>query len=162
MLLKELQSNRPLPGNDRVVIERMHKREVLGLATPNSFFVSFVVIRAVQHHIGAISARSRNFDQRRGQRHANLGSDAKLARMICDALRVISRRGRDHALGTFFRTQQQQFVQRATFLESARPLQVVELQINLVGRGLGKRCRQRAGRKVYGIANAAQGRLDVI
>jgi hypothetical protein len=162
MLLEEFQPDGALPGDDGVVIEGMHKGEVLGLAAAQGLFESFVVVRAVQNHIGAITARRRDLDQRRGQRHANLGADAKLAGVVGHALRVISGRGRDHALGAFFGAEREQLVQRAALFESAGPLQVVELQIDLVGGGFGKRRRKRARRKVDGVANAAQGRLDVV
>src|SRR4029077_12263294 len=77
-------------------------------------------------------------------------------------LGVISGRGRDHTLGAFCRAQREQLVQRAPLFESAGALEVVELQIDGVGGGLRKGLRTRAGRKVDGAANAAQGRLDVV
>ena len=162
MLLEQFQADRALPGDHGVVIEGMHKGEVLCLAAADGLFVSLVVVGAVQNHVGAIAARRRDLDERRGQRHANLGADAELAGVVGHALGVISGRGRDHALGTFFGAQREQLVQRAALFESAGSLQVVELQIDLVGGGLGKRLRTRAGRKVDGVANAAQGRLDVV
>src|ERR1019366_2497353 len=97
--------------------EGMNKGEVLSLAAADGLFVSFVVVGAVQNHIGAVTARRRDLDERRGQGHANLGADAELAGMVGHALGVISGRGRDHALGTFFGTERKQFVQRAALFE---------------------------------------------
>ncbi len=133
MLLDELQADSALSGDDGIVIEGMHEGEVLSLAAAHGLFVSFVVVRAVQHDIGAITARSRNLDERRGQRHANLGADAELASVVGNPLCVISGRGRDHAPGTFFGAKREQLVQRAALFERAGSLQVVELQIDLIG-----------------------------
>ena len=162
MLLHELQTDGALPGDDGVVIEGMHEGEVLSLAAAHGLFESFVVVGAVQNHIGAVTARRRDLDERRGQGHENLGPDAELAGMVGHALGVISGRGRDHALGAFFGAEQEQLVQRAALFERAGSLQVVELQIDVVGGGLRKRLRTRAGRKVDRVANTAQGRLDVV
>src|ERR1019366_1639436 len=78
------------------------------------------------------------------------------------ALTGISGRGRDHALCAVFGAEQEQLVQRAALFERAGSLQVVELQIYVVGGGFRKRLRTRAGRKVDKVANTAQGRLDVV
>src|SRR5207245_3382872 len=140
----------------------MYECEVLGLTAADRLFESFVVICAVQNYIRAVPARCRDLDQRRGQGHANLGADAELAGVVGHALRVISGRGRDHTLRTFFGAQREQLVQRAALFESAGALEVVEFQIDGVGGGLGKGLRTCARRKIDGAANAAQGRLDVI
>ena len=162
MLLDELQADGALTGDDGVVIEGVHEGEVLSLTAADGLFERFVVIRAVQNHIGAIAARRRDFDKRRSQRHANLGADAELAGVVGHALGVVSGRGGNHAPSAFFGTQREQLVQRAALFESARALEVVELQIDLVPGGLRERLRTRARRKVDGTANAAQGRLDVV
>src|ERR1700674_352716 len=140
----------------------MYEGEVLSLTAAKGFFESFVVICAVKNHISAVTARRRDFDKRRGQGHANLGADAELAGVIGHALGVISGRGCNHALGALFGAEREQLVQGAAFFESAGSLEVVELQIDVVGSGLRKSLRTRAGRKVDGAANAAQGRLDVV
>src|SRR6266404_2445052 len=162
MLLDKLQADSALSGDDDIVIEGMNEGEVLGFTAADGLFESFVVVGAVQNYIRAVAARCRDLDERRGQGHANLGADAELAGMVGHALRVISGRGCDHTLGTFFGAEREQLVQRAALFESARALEVVELQIDGVGGGLGKGLRTRARRKVDGAANTAQGRLDVI
>ena len=162
MLLEELQADRTLPGDDDVVIEGMDEGEMLSLTAAERLFTSFIVVGAVQNHIRAVTARCRNLDERRGQRHANLGADAKLAGMVGNPLGVISGRGCNHPLGAFFGAEREQLVQRAALLERAGALQVVELQVNLVAGGLGKCLRTRAGREVDGVANTAQGGLDVV
>src|SRR5438477_3007720 len=82
--------------------------------------------------------------------------------MVCDSLSMISCRSRNHSAGAFFGIQREQLIERATFLESARPLQVVELQVNLVPGRLGKSFRASARREVNRLANPAQGRMNVI
>src|SRR5271156_2772304 len=90
VLFEKLEANRALTGDDGVVIESMHESEALSLAAAQRLFVSFVVIRAMQHHIGAITSRCRDFDEGSRQRHANLRADSKLAGVVSNALGVIS------------------------------------------------------------------------
>ena len=127
MLLEELEADGPLAGDDGVIIEGMHQGEALCLAPADGLFESFVVVGAMQNHVGAVTARCRNFDKRRGQGHADLGADAEFAGVIGDALSMISGRGRDHTPGAFFGVEQEQLVKRAALFESPGPLQVIEL-----------------------------------
>ena len=70
-------------------------------AEAHGFLVSLVVIRAVQHDVAAVAARCRNLDQRRRQGHDDSCPDAEVRGVVGDGLRVVARRGCNHALGTF-------------------------------------------------------------
>src|SRR5579863_10424937 len=88
----------------------------------------FVVIRAVQNYLRAVSASGRNFRQRRGQWHINESPDALASRMIGHTLRVVSGRSSDHSLSALFGGQRAQLIQRAALLESSRSLLIVKLE----------------------------------
>ena len=62
MLLQNLQSERSLPGDDCVVIERVDEGKVLLLATPDGFFTGIVVIRTVENHFRAEGFGGRYLD----------------------------------------------------------------------------------------------------
>src|SRR6201998_1527470 len=158
MLLEKFEADRALASDDSVVIERVDEGHASFLAAPDSLFAGFVVVGAVQNDFSAIAARGRDFDERRGQRHDDQGADSEFAGVVGNTLGVVSSRGCDHTARTFFGTEQEQFVERAPLLESAGALQVIELEVNVVGGGLRKRLGARARREIDGTADAAQGR----
>ena len=57
----------------------------------------FVVIGAVQDHLGAVILRGHHFHQRRGRGHDDGAADAAARGVIGDGLRVVSRRGGNDA-----------------------------------------------------------------
>src|ERR1700678_2339304 len=82
--------------------------------------------------------------------------------MISHALRMISSRRSNYSLGSLFGGKREQLVQRATLLESAGSLLIIELKEDLA---IGKRrkgFRVSAGRNSNGCANAAQRCLNIL
>jgi hypothetical protein len=138
MLLQHFQAERSLARDHGLVIERMNEGEAILFRATNRFLAGLVVIRASQDHFRAITARRRNFYQRRGQRHADLRFDSALRRVIRHSLRVIARGRRDHAAPPLFFGEQQNLVERAAFLERAGHLQIFQLQENRASRLLRK------------------------
>ena len=161
MLLQHFKSEGALAGDDRIVIEGVDESEVLLFTAPDGFFTGLVVVGAVKNDFGAVGLGGGNLDQRRRERHANLGFDPAPAGVIRQSLRVVSRRSCNHSLIAFLRAHGQQFVQRAALFKRARPLQVVEFQINGIAGELRKSGGQSAGRKIDRRANALQCSLDV-
>jgi len=102
MLLEEFKTNRALPGDNRVIVEGVDKSQVLRVTAAKGFFECFIVVGAMQDDVGTISAGCGNLDERRGQGHANLSSDAEFAGVIGHPLSVISRRSGNYSLSTFF------------------------------------------------------------
>ena len=161
MLLQHFKSQGTLTGDDCVVIEGMDESEMLLLAAPDGFFTGIVVVGAVKNDFGAVGLGGGNLDQRRRERHANLGFDPAPAGVIGQSLRVVPCRSRNHSLIAFLRAHGQQFVQCAALFECAGPLQVVEFQINGIAGELRKSGGESAGRKIDRRANALQGSLDI-
>ena len=158
MLLQDFQSQSSLPGDDRVVVESVNQRQSVLPALLDGLFVGFVVIGAVQHNFGAVSASRRNFRQRRGKRHHDARLDVVPSRVVRDALRMIAGGGGDHATGAFIASQREQFVQRAALFESSGALLVIELQENGIVGQAGKCFRVRAGRDANVSANSVRER----
>jgi hypothetical protein len=76
--------------------------------------------------------------------------------MIGEALRMIARRGRDHAASQSRIAEQQQFVERAAFLIGRRELEVLELEKYLRPCELRKRLRMQR-RRAHHIARYPRG-----
>src|SRR5258708_2054853 len=92
VMLENLQTHGALPGDDYFVVERVNKGHSELLAAAHRFFAGFVIIRAVQNHFRAITFCGRNLYERRGERHADLGTDSMPSGVVGDALRMIARR----------------------------------------------------------------------
>src|ERR1700677_2646673 len=82
--------------------------------------------------------------------------------MIGDALRMISSRRGNHALGSLFGGEREQLVQRAPFFESSGSLLVVELKEDLAVGKRRKGFRVGAGRNANGCAYPAQRSLNIL
>ena len=123
-------------------------------------FAGLVVARPVEDDLGPVPARGGHFDLRRGQRHDDLGANPQRCRVEGDALGVVVGAGRDDAALALGLAQGQQLVQRAPFLEGARALQVLKLQVQRQPGQLGKVVGELAGRDVDGFADARAGRLN--
>src|SRR5437667_5106871 len=74
---------------------------------------------------------------------------------------MVASRGRDHAPFFLVGRQLDKGVARASFLKTARALQVVELAENFHARGLAQRDRRPAGRIVNRVGDAVARRFDV-
>ena len=110
----------------------MQKSQPVGRAAPLRLRKRLVKRLAKEHHFAAKTLRRIHLRNRRVFRHVDQRPYAKPRRMISHALRVIARRSADHALSPLFGRHQQQLVQRATFLEAARHVQVFQLKVNRV------------------------------
>ncbi len=93
---------------------------------------------AMQHHLAATGAHALHLQLRRGARHDDGGLDAQFARRQRQALRMVTRRGGDHAAGELFGRQLRQLVVGAANLEGEHRLQILALEQNLVAEPLGK------------------------
>ena len=123
-------------------------------------FAGFVVIDAVEDYVAAIILRGRHLDEGRGGGHDDGAANAALRGVIGDGLRVVSRRGANHAALLFLRAEQQDFVERAAFLVGAGHLQIFELEVDLLAGGGGELGGIRARREVDRTANAVGGFAD--
>ena len=74
--------------------------------------------------------------------------------VVGHGLGVISGAGSDHAAPLLIITQQQNPVECSPFFEGAGPLQIIQLQKNLLTGNLGERGRELARREVNEIANS--------
>src|ERR1700728_1799155 len=54
-LLKQLEADGPLPGDDRVIVEGVEESEPVGFALANGFRAGLVVVGAVQHDISPVA-----------------------------------------------------------------------------------------------------------
>ncbi len=153
-LLQQLETDRPLTIDDGSVIERMHERHPLQLADAERFITGLVVVRAVQDHVGSKSTGGRNLHQRSHEGHDNARQDAALGGVVGHGLGVISGAGSDHAAPLLIVTQQQNPVERTAFFEGSGPLQIIQLEKDLLTGNLGERGRELARREIDEIANS--------
>ncbi len=109
---------------------------------------------AVQHDARAELAAVRHLDERGEARHHDGHRNAEQAPVIRDALGVVARGHRDHALLLQVRRELQQCVARATLLEAAGSLQVVELAPDVRAGQLRQRDRLHARRLVDATRDA--------
>src|SRR5277367_2376650 len=159
-LLEHLDAQRALAGDDGFVVEGMDESEGLFGAEAEGFLAGFVVIRAEEDYFGAVAARGGDFYERSGERHHDLRRDAAFGGVVGDGLRVIAGGGGDDAATALVRSEQENFIQRAAFLEGAGHLQIFEFEEEGVSGELGKSFGAHEGRDVDGIANAFGGLLN--
>src|SRR5690242_4335951 len=98
---------------------------MLLLAPPDGLLAGIIVIGSMKNDLRAVGFGGRNLDQRSSERHANLGFDSLLTRVISQPLSMISCRSRDYTLPALLRRKSQQFVKRASLFECPGSLQVV-------------------------------------
>ncbi len=137
-LLQQLEPQRTLPGDDGVIVERMHEDEVARLGAPQRLVAGLVVIGAVENHVGAESPRGHHFIQRRRQRHADLRGNSPASGMVGNGLGVIARRCGDQTAASLFFRQGKDPVERAALLVGAGHLKVFKLQVDCVSSELGE------------------------
>ena len=138
-LLQQLEADRPLTIDHRSVIERMQKRQPFQLADSERLITSLVVVRAVQDHFGSESTRGGDLHQGRHQGHDNARQNPALGGVIGHGLGMISGAGGDHAAALLIVTQQQNAVERTAFFEGSGPLQIIQLEVDLLTGNLGER-----------------------
>ena len=134
-LLEQLQADRALASDYGDVVKSVNKSEFLFAGEFEGMFASLVIIHAVEDYISSVVLRGRDLHHGRRRRHDDGAADFAKCGVIGDRLRMISRRGADHAAVSFFRAEQQDFVERAAFLISAGHLKIFELEIDLLAGG---------------------------
>src|ERR1700733_3127916 len=160
LLFEHLKAKSSLPGDYRLIVERMNKRQTQALAAAQRFLTGFVVVRARKDHFRTVSARGGYLYDGRRKRHANLRSNSPPGCVIGDGLGMVTGRGGDHALEALLRGQQQNLVKRSPLLVGAGDLEVFEFEENRVAGQLRKCLRTHERRQEYRVANPACSGLD--
>jgi hypothetical protein len=123
--------------------------------------VGLVEVLAVEHHLGAVPARRGDLGERRPFRHHDDRRDAEAGGVEGDGEAVVARAGRDHAPAALGRRELEQQVRRATLLERAGHLQILQLDEDARPGELGERLRVGAGGLGDRAGDALRGLPDV-
>jgi hypothetical protein len=148
-LLGELEADRPLAGDNRLVLERMDKGRP-GLVDEALHLGERLLDRLADHaHVGAVALRRLDLRHRRVLRDEDRGVQAGLARGPGDRLRVVPRaRGHDAGLPLGL-AEHGELVDGAADLERAGALEILRLEVHLAsdeaGEGLGPNHRRQSG-----------------
>ena len=97
MVGEELEADRALPGDDVLVVERVHERAVLALDELLTERHRLGHALAVQLDARAERLRAADLHVRSGLRHHDRGVDAEQPRVTGDGLRVVAGAHRDDA-----------------------------------------------------------------
>src|SRR5439155_5185744 len=127
----DFEAERPLPGYQLGIVERMDVREAAlddELLRP---LVRLIPDRPVQHHFGAVATRRGHFGQRRVLGHHDDGVHAVQLRGQRDALRVVAGRRADDAAALLLVGQVRELVQRPADFVRPGPLEHFSLEANI-------------------------------
>src|SRR3546814_10923769 len=104
------------------------------------------------------------YDSRISDWISDVGSSvlAESMRVIGDALRVVARGGRDHALGARRLVELEQGIERAAFLVGRGELEILELEIDRGAGHFRKRLADQLRRSHDGIGNPPVRRANVL
>ena len=149
-------------GDDPRIIERMDEGVAALRLQLTRMGISGIEGVAVQHHVGAVTFRLRHLYGGRVGGHHDHGFDAEPVGVIGEALRMIARRRRDHALGARRLVELEQRVERAAFLIGGGELQILELEIDRRAGHFRKRAADQRWRSDDGVANALVRGADVV
>src|SRR6266702_1268106 len=116
-LLEQLEGDGALSGDDVGIVEGVDEGAAFFDAAAHGFFVSFVVVGAVEYNFCAVGSGGGDLDLGSGERHDNLGADASGAGVEGDSLRVITGTGGDDASLTFGFAQGEELVESAAFFK---------------------------------------------
>ncbi len=141
ILGQNLQTEGALSGDHRFVIERVDKCRLRLQAPFDGAFIGLIVRGPMQHDLRAMGARGGQLDHRCRARHPDLGWDTAPGGMIGNPLPMVPCRGRYHAAPLLVVGHRQDAVQCAAFLERARHLQILELQIDRIACQVGQHFR---------------------
>ena len=97
LLRKHLERDRALPGDHVEVVVRVHHRQPAALCNAARFLARVVEGIAGQDDFSREAARALDLHGRREPRHHDHCRNSEALRVVGDALRVVSRRYRDHA-----------------------------------------------------------------
>ena len=162
VLLEELEADRPLAGDDEVVVEGVDEHLVLGGLDLLRAVERFVEVRAVEDDAGAVAPGAGDLHQRRGLRHHDGGVNAEPLRVIGDRLRVVPGARANDAAAALFAGERHELIAGAALLEGARHLQVLELEPELAARRARERLAVGAGRDEDAVGDALAGGFDVL
>ena len=130
-VLHHLHAHRALPGHDVGVVVRVHKHQLLLLGQHQRVGAGFVQGVAVQHDLGAKTARALYFDARRKARHHDHGAQPQALCVVSHALGVVAGTHGNHAALALLGRELRQLVAGAPLLEGGCELQVLELEKHL-------------------------------
>ena len=128
VLAQDLHRDRALAGDDIGVVERMDEGEAALLLERHRLRIGVGVAVAEEHHLGAERADRGDLERRRGRRHDDQRLATESTRREGDALRVVARRGADHAARQRLRREVRHLVVRAAQLEAEHRLGVLALE----------------------------------
>ncbi len=128
VLAQDFHADGALPGDDVRVVVGMHESELLAPGDLQRVRVGLVVGVAEQHHPRAARRHGRDLDLRRGRGHDDGGAAAQVICRQRHALRMIARRGGDHAAFALGSTEVSHLVVCAAQLEGEHRLHVLALE----------------------------------
>ena len=126
-LLKNLEADGPLAGDDIGVIEGVGKGVALFPGQALGFAGGIVIDARYQNDIGAVAARGLHLQDRRALRHADHRTDAELGRRERHALGVVAGRAGDDPVTGLLRREIADLVVGTADFERAGLLQVLGL-----------------------------------
>ena len=127
-LLDDFEANRALSGNHGVIVKGMDKRDRAFPAAAQGLFARFVVVRAMQNNVRAITARRGEFDGGRISRHYDHSRRVEQLPHERHGLRVIARRERHDPPSPLVGGQKEQPREGAARLESPDLLERLALE----------------------------------
>ena len=138
-VLEQLQPERPLTGDDRGVVERVHEREPFGLRLLERDDDALVDALAARVDDGAVAAGGLDLGHRRIHGDDDLAVHAAGGRAGGERLGVVARGGGDHAVLAALMAERVELRGDAADLERPGALQVLGLQRHRPARTLGER-----------------------
>ncbi len=153
-LLQQLQTDGALAVDHGMVIERMQKRHSFQLADAERFVTGLIVVCAVQDHLGSKSTGGGDLHQGGHERHDNPRQHTTLGGMVGHGLGMIAGAGGDHSAPLLILAQQQNPVERTALFEGSGPLQIIQLEKDLLTGHLGESGRELARGEIDEIADS--------
>ena len=144
-LLHELEAEGSLPRHHVRVVVGVDEDGAGPLGVGEGLSQGVFHARTVQHDLRPVAARGLDLGQRGTLGHDHGGLAAEQAGRERDALGVVARAGRDDAAGPFGIRQAGDPDVGAAYLERPGPLQVLALQVDRPGDGLGQHPRVHHG-----------------
>ena len=130
-LLEDLQTDRPLPRDDVLIIEGMDEGIALLLLELARLLVGIVIDARHEADLRAVALGGLDLRDRGAVRQADQRLDAVLGRGERHALGMVTGRARDNALGLLLVAQLRDLVIRAAHLERAGDLEILGLEVNV-------------------------------
>ncbi len=158
-LLRQLEPDRSLTGDDRAVLVRVDERRPGLVHVEPGRGEGILEMRAAHDRLRAVVPAGLDLRHRCVLRHVDPGLDARLARRPGHGLPVVARACRDDAGGALPCRQRGDLADRAARLERPRALEVLRLQVHAAPgqprEGLGRIDRGHAHHAVEATARLA-------